>query len=125
MSFAHDRLHQIVFVTLTCLLTIVGFPAYALDGSAALDDGLDLFEDRRYKDAENTLLELMKHSSFRRLDTSQKALLYSHIAYSKINRGLNRDSLSYLDKALSATKREFGEKSLQYLETMRTKAIAI
>ncbi len=125
MFFAHNRLHRLIFATVVCILAVLGAPAYAMDSSAALDNGLDLYDDRRYKNTESALLELMSDSSFRRLDTSQKALLYSHIAYSKIKRGLDRESLPYIDKALSETKREFGEKSLPYLDHMRTKAVAV
>lgn len=91
----------------------------------SLDYGLDLYEDQRYKNAEKALLELVSSSAFRKLDSSQRSLVYSHIAYSKINRGKEKESLPYIEKAMAASKREFGERSLRYLHHMRTKAIAI
>lgn len=90
-----------------------------------LDEGLDLYDDKRFLNAEAALLELLKSSSFRKLDTSQRSLVYSHIAYSKINRGKDKESIQYLDKALAETKREFGERSIPYLRHMRTKAVAL
>jgi len=92
--------------------------------TAALDYGLDLFDDNRYRNAEIALLSLLRDSSFRRLDGSQRTLVYSHIAYSMINRGKERASIQYIDKALAQTKREFGEKSLPYIGHLRTKALA-
>ena len=95
------------------------------DPTESLDKGLDQFEDHRYKNAENTLLELAGDSAFRRLDYSQRSLVYSHIAYSKINRGKELESIPYLDKALSVTRRESGERSMPYLDHMRSKSIAL
>ena len=108
---------------------LLGLPSIAagenFDPTIGLDHGFDLFEDQRYLNAETALLKLVGNSSFRRLDNSQRSLAYSHIAYSKINRGKERDSLKYIDKALTETKREFGKRSLAYLDHMETKAIAL
>ena len=114
-----------VFTVLLVLITIP-FAAHAgrLDPTASLDHGLDLYDDKRYENAETALMDLLKSSAFRRLDSSQQALAYSHIAYSKINRGKEKESLSYIDKALALSKREFGERSLPYLGHLRTKVIA-
>ena len=113
----------------TILFLLVSIPisshASMLDPTASLDHGLDLYEDKRYKNNEKTLMELVKSSAFRRLDSSQKALAYAHIAYSKINVGKEKESLSYIDKALNQSKREFGKQSLNYLDHLRTKAIAL
>ena len=95
------------------------------DSSERLEYGFDLFDDRRYKNAETALLELASSSAFRRLDFSQRSLAYAHIAYSKINRGKERESLAYIDKALALTEREFGERSLLYLDHLKTKAKAL
>lgn len=94
------------------------------NSTAELDYGLDLFDDNRYRNAETALLNLLLDSSFRRLDGSQRTLVYSHIAYSMLNRGKERASIPYIDKALTQTKREFGENSLPYIGHLRTKALA-
>ncbi len=111
------------------LIVLVSLPATSFAGkgspTAALDYGLDLFDDDRYKNAEKALLELLGSTGFRRLDTSQRSLVYAHIAYSKINRGKERESLKYIDKALAETKREFGKRSMQYVGHLRTKALAL
>ena len=115
-----------VFTVLLVLITIP-FAAHAgrLDPTASLDHGLDLYDDKRYENAETALMELLKSSAFRRLDSSQQALAYSHIAYSKINRGKEKESLMYIDKALAQTKREFGERSMRYIDHLKTKALAL
>jgi len=97
---------------------------YGSSPTTDLDYGLDLFEDSRYKNSETALLSLLSASSFRRLDSSQRTLVYTHIAYSKINRGKEKESIPYLDKALSLAKREFGQRSLPYVAHLRTKALA-
>lgn len=110
------------------VFVLMALPALSIASTAnptvTLDYGLDLYEDNRYKNAETALLSLLKASSFRKLDSSQRSLVYAHIAYSKINRGKERDSIKYIDKALAQTKREFGERSLPYLHHLRTKALA-
>lgn len=95
------------------------------DPSVSLDYGLDLFDDKRFQNTETALLDLLKSTSFRRLDNSQRALAYSHIAYSKINRGKSKESLVYIDKALAATEQELGKKSLAYVGHLHTKAVAL
>lgn len=99
--------------------------AESKDPTALLDHGLDLFDDHRFQNAEEALLKLERMTTFRRLDRSQQTLVYSHISYSMINRGKERDSLPYIDKALRTTKLEFGERSLRYLDHLQTKAIAL
>ena len=113
--------------TLALILIFAPFSSFAskLDPTESLDYGLDLYEDSRYQNAETALLELLKSSAFRRLDRSQQALAYAHIAYSKIKRGEEKASISYIDKALAQAKREFGKQSLPYLDHLRTKAIAL
>jgi len=111
------------------IFILISLPAAShgakVGSTVTLDHGLDLFEDSRYRDAEMALLDLLKSSTFKQLDRSQRSLVYSHIAYSKINRGKEKESLRYLDKALTQSKREFGERSLPYLDHLRTKAIAL
>lgn len=116
---------SLVGAALLCLVFIVPSYAQSSDPTAVLDYGLDLFDDKRYQNAEDALRKLERMTSFRRLDNSQQSLVYSHIAYSKINRGQEKDSLPYIDKAMRSTKREFGEQSLRYLQHMETKAIAL
>lgn len=112
-----------VFLVAVFLLPTVSI-AVSTDPTVQLDYGLDLYDDQRYKNTETALINLVNSSSFRRLDNSQKALAYSHIAYSKLNRGKEKQSLPYIEKALVVTKREFGERSLPYVNHLRTKALA-
>jgi len=118
------------FATIACIC-IVSLNSQALasapitDPVSAMDAGLDLFDDRRYLNAEEALLELTASSTFRRLDSAQQAIVFSHIAYSKMNRGKDYDSVRYIDEALKQSKREFGERSLNYLNHMETKAVAL
>jgi len=118
---------QLVLAAFVIFLASLPMTSFAAGGdpTRSLDYGLDLFEDKRFLNAETELLKLLKSSSFRRLDTSQRSLVYSHIAYSKINRGKDKESIPYIEKALVETKREFGERSIAYLRHMRTKAIAL
>ena len=111
-----------VFISLSLPTTSFGS---RIDPSSSLDHGLDLFEDRRYKNAETALMSLLEYSTFKQLDSSQRTMLYAHIAYSKINRGKEKESLMYIDKALAQTKREFGERSMPYLDHLKTKALAL
>ena len=106
------------------LLFSSGF-SHASDPVATLDAGLDLYDSHRYENSEELLMKLVRDSSFRRLDYTQQALAYSHIAYSQINRGHEKDSLSFIDKALKVSKSEFGEKSLTYISHLKTKAVAL
>jgi len=121
-AYSVTRLCAIVFILVSLPLS-----SYAgkLDPTESLDYGFDLYEDSRFENAETALLELLESSAFRRLDNSQQALAYAHIAYSKINRGEEKTSISYIDKALAHAKREFGKQSLPYLSHLRTKAIAL
>lgn len=119
-----SQLALAAIIILTCSLPVTVFGS-SDNPTRSLDHGLDLFEDKRFQNAETALLKLLRSSSFRKLDTSQRALVYSHIAYSKINRGKDKESVPFLDKALAETKREFGERSIPYLSHLRTKAIAV
>jgi len=118
------------FASITCLfLASLSTQAAAAvpisDPVGAMDAGIELFDDRRYLNAEEALLELTTSSTFRRLDAAQKAIVFSHIAYSKMNRGKDYESVQYTDEALKQTKIEFGERSLNYVGHMRTKAVAL
>lgn len=122
-SKAFGILGSALLCTVFCMPTTA--TAQSNDPSALLDYGLDLFEDNRYKNAEEALQALERKSSFRRLDRSQQTLVYTHISYSMINRGKEKASLPYIDKALRTTKQEFGEQSLRYIDHLQTKAIAL
>ena len=113
-----------MFIVLCFMLPDTSYGAFT-DSSERLEYGFDLFDDHRFKNAETALLELASSSAFRRLDYSQRSLAYAHIAYSKINRGKERESLAYIDKALALTEIEFGERSLLYLDHLETKAKAL
>ena len=122
LSGIHPFLAQAILAAM--VLFGSGF-SHASDPVATLDEGLDLFDSHRFENAEDLLVNLVKDSSFRRLDYTQQALAYSHIAYSQINQGHEKDSLTFIDKALDVSKREFGEKSLMYIRHLKTKAVAL
>jgi len=118
---------QAKILTALFLCFSISTPSHAdmRDPTVILDLGLDLFEDKRFQNSETVLLGLTSTSAFRRLDNSQRSLAFAHIAYSKINRGKEKSSLQYIEKAMAATKREFGKRSLRYLNHMETKAFAL
>lgn len=94
------------------------------DPVEALDEGIHLYDAHRYQNSEDALVKLVRSTTFRRLDAAQKSMVYSHIAYSKIDQGEELGSLVYIDIALKQAKREYGESSLTYVGLLRTKAIA-
>ena len=61
----------LAFVVMSLPVTVT-----AGNPTAALDYGLDLFDDSRYRNAETALLNLLRDSSFRRLDGAQRTLVY-------------------------------------------------
>ena len=118
---------HITFFVIAFISLSLSTPSFGsrIDPSASLDYGLDLFEDKRYKNAETALMDMLEYSTFKQLDSSQRTMVYAHIAYSKINRGKEKESLMYIDKALAQTKREFGERSMRYIDHLKTKALAL
>jgi hypothetical protein len=124
-SMLSDKFQRIARITFTAVAIVLSVPvSVAASPTSGLDYGLDLYDDKRYRNAQDALLDLMRDSAFKRLDTAQRSLVYSHIAYSMMNQGKERESIHYIDKALAQTKREFGERSLQYVSRLRAKALA-
>ena len=111
------------------LLGCIALPSTAsipiTDPVSALEDGMELYEDKRYHNEQDALINLSLSAAFRRLDAAQKTLAYSHIAYSMINRGDDMASVKYIDSALKYAKMEFGERSVTYLDHMHTKVVAL
>lgn len=116
-------------IAIGVLLGCVALPSVAsipiTDPVSALEDGMELFEDKRFQNAQDALINLSASTAFRRLDAAQKTLAYSHIAYAMINRGNDMASVKYIDSALKYAKMEFGERSMAYLDHMHTKVIAL
>jgi len=88
----------------------------------ALDDGIELYDDSRYKDAADTLNELVKSRNYRQLDYSEKALALTYLVESNMARGEPRAAKPYANDLVKITKKGFGEFSEEHADAYYTKA---
>jgi len=116
-----------VKTTSVCLGLLVLLGAYSsanayVDPNDALDDGIELYDDSRFKDAADKLGALVKSRDYRRLDSSEKVLALSYLVESDLARGEPQKAKSYVNDLVKTSENGFGEFSEEHAEAYYLKA---
>lgn len=90
----------------------------------ALDDGLDLYDDNRYRNASEKLETLVKSRDFRQLDAMEKSLALTYLIKGKIQQGNPRGAMLHAGNLIKLSKRQFGNASIEHADAHYWKAVA-
>ena len=119
-------MHSLKKATLLLALTsIAALPSTAFtytDYNDQLDDGIDLYDDHRYENATEALQTLVDTKALRRLDSTEKSLALSHLAYSLMQQGKPKKALPSSKALLSHSKYAFGKESEEYVSALYLRA---
>lgn len=118
-----SKIKQLAPIVFAIAATSLSTNTFAVsDVNDQLDDGIDLYDDQRYKNSAETLQKLVVAREFRKLDATEKALAITYLMYSLMDQDKPVAAMRYADRLVDVAAAGFGRTSEQYVDALLTKA---